>query len=102
MKGVIVVKINGDFESKQSIKDKIAKIDAIIDSLMTTAMTSVTSGNIAEYQIDTGQTTNRVRYTDINQITTTITNYEKIRQMYVNKLVGRKHILVDGSNFRIR
>lgn len=102
MENLLIVKIDGNFEAATSIQAKIAKLDAIIDSLYTTALTSVQSGNIAEYQIDTGQTTNRVRYTDINQVVKTIEGYERMRTMYVNKLVGRGAILMDGSNFKMR
>lgn len=102
MNNVLVIKIDGNFESCDSIKAKITKLDNIIDSLYTTALTSVQSGNIAEYQIDTGQTTNKVRYTDINQVVKTIEGYEKMRTMYVNKLVGRGAILMDSSNFKNR
>lgn len=87
-----------DLESCTEVRAKIVKIDAIIDELLNTAMKSVATGNIAQYKIDTGQSTQMVVYSSTKQITDTIKEYEKIRTMYVNKLAGHQFKLIDGKN----
>ena len=101
MEGLLIIKIDG-IEKANSLKGKIAKIDALIDSLYTAAMKSVNAGNVAEYSIDTGQTVNRVKYTTLQEVIHAIEGYERIRSMYENKLIGRRVTLMDQSNFKRR
>lgn len=78
----------------------IENIKAIINELQTTALRAVMQGDIAEYEIDTGQTKNVVKYTNQKTILESIEGYEKLLQMYQNKLVSRRVRLVDAKNFR--
>jgi len=86
--------------TRATVLANIAKIDALINSLLNTAIASVNLGNVVEYELDTGQTKTRTIYAKTSDITATIAEYEKIRQMYENMLVPRVVRLVDSKNFR--
>lgn len=86
--------------TRATVLANIARIDALINSLLTTAMSSVTLGNIVEYELDTGQTKTRTIYAKTTDITNAIMKYEKIRQFYENMLSPRVVRLVDSKNFR--
>lgn len=97
---ILYFSLDANFESCTSIKAKIAKIDAILDSLFNTALKSVAAGNRVEYSIDTGQTKQRVVYATTKSVTDSITSYETIRQMYVSKLTGNEFRNVDQRNLK--
>jgi ABC-type transporter lipoprotein component MlaA len=83
---ILIYKSPVNYRSDASLRAKIAEIDILIDELINTAMKSVTQGNIAEYELDTGQTRTRIKYTSVGSVAQSIEDYEKIRQMYLNKL----------------
>jgi hypothetical protein len=89
-----------NLESCASIESKIDKIDLIIDSLFTVAMTSVLNGDTMQYTLDTGQTKVMKTFNSPKMVTDAIKEYESIRQMYVNKITPRNIRLVDSKNFR--
>lgn len=99
---VLVCKLPVNYRSDASLKLKIAEVDALINELMIAAMKSVQSGNHAEYELDTGQTRTKVRYTSVASVATAIEDYEKLRQLYVNKLNRTTGMtrLMDEKNFR--
>lgn len=99
MEGILTFKINTGSRTRQELLDRIAEVDAVIDALYTTAITSVTNGHIMEYDVDTGQNRQRVKYSSVSQVTTAIKDYEKIRQMYVNRLTPNIVRLSDSKNF---
>jgi hypothetical protein len=78
----------------------IQNLKDIIDELLTTALKAVTTGNIAEYEINTGQTTNKVKYTNQKDIIASIEGYEKLLQIYSNRRIPRSIKLVNATNFR--
>lgn len=86
--------------TRETVLANIARIDAIISSLMTTALTSVQTGNMIEYELDTGQTRTRVIYSKVAEVTSAIHEYEKLRQFYENMLTPKRVRLVDSKNFR--
>jgi tetrahydromethanopterin S-methyltransferase subunit B len=102
MSVVFVKRVDLCFDDATTLQERIAKIDTLIDSLLDVALVCITQGNIAEYEIDTGQTRNRVKYNSQAQIMASIDAYDKIRQKYINKLTPRKVRLVDSQNFRRR
>jgi hypothetical protein len=102
MSVVFVKRVDLCFDDATTLQQRIAKIDTLIDSLLDVALTCITQGNIAEYEIDTGQTRNRVKYNSQAQIMASIDAYDKIRHKYINKLTPRKVRLVDSQNFRRR
>lgn len=95
-----------DTRKPSDIVRVIGQIDAILDELFNTAMKTVMQGAVAEYELDTGQTKTRVRYTTVKSITDAIDAYEKLRSLYVSKLDalsnGRSVQLVSQNNFRTR
>ncbi len=104
MSTLLVYKIPTDTRSRAQIMAFIAQIDAIINELMLTAMKSVQSGNHAEYELDTGQTRTKVKYTSVASVAQSIEDYERIRKMYENKLNGSTGVvqLMDSRNFNRR
>jgi len=86
-------------QSKQTLLDKIAAIDAIIDMLESTALTMAGNDNVQEYSLNDGQTIIKTIYKGSVGIASAIDDFERIRQRYVNRLNGRMHRAVDGKNF---
>lgn len=82
------------------LKDKIDRIDSIINGLQTAALAAASTGNISEYSLDDGQTKIRTVYRDSMQITAAIMSFERIKQTYINQLNGRVSVLRDQNNFR--
>lgn len=105
-KNVLYYNCKIDFRSAQDLRNLINQIDAIINELMANALNSVSSGNIAEYELDTGQNRTKIKYTSMNAVMASVENFERLRQMYItkleNKLYGSRTQLVDQSNFRTR
>ena len=92
----------GGSRTPEKITTIIGQIDALIDSLMLTALKSVGSGNIVQYKLDTGQTKTDVTYSSTESVTKAIEQYENLRQRYVNMLTPRVVRMMDGRNFRRR
>jgi len=97
---IIYFKLEKCNRSRDQIVTKIAQIDAIIESLLETAMVSVGNGNMIQYELDTGQTKQKVEYTEPKQVTDALKMYEKMRQYYANKLSPRQFKLTNFKNFR--
>ena len=88
--------------SKQSARDKIAAIDLIIASLLTTAADAATKDNIEEYQLNDGQTIIRTRYKNGAAIMASIKAFEEMKTYYMNQINGSMMRLTDKSNFNKR
>lgn len=99
---VIYLDLDVNYESCTSIKAKIAKIDAILDSLYETALKSVAKGNRVEYMLDDGQSKQRVVYSSTTSVIEAIKGYEALRNMYVWKLRGGVYRNVDERNLKFR
>lgn len=89
-------------QTATTLKDKIAKLDAIITALETSALTAASKSAIQEYQLDDGQTKIRTMYRNAKEVADSITAFETIRQRYINQLNGRMTRLVDSKNFTNR
>lgn len=89
-------------ESATSLCDKITRIDAVIDALLTNALKAATTDNIEEYSLNDGQTIIKTRYRNSASVMRSIKEMETIKQVYVNRLNGRMIRLVDSKNFKIR
>lgn len=87
-------------DSATSLKDKICKIDEIINGLMTTALASAATDQFTEYVLDDGQTKIRASYKGTDAIFNSIKSFETLKQMYKNQLNGRTFRLVPGQSFR--
>lgn len=92
--------IVSNLTTANSVKDRIAQIENLIDHMMDTALLSVQSGHMVSYTIDTGQTKDSVEYTSAESVLKAIKGLEMLKTYYSNKLIGRKFRLVDQSNFR--
>lgn len=101
---ILICKLPVNYRSDASLIAKIAEIDALIDELLNSAMKSVQTGNLAEYELDTGQTKTRIKYSTVSSVTQSIEDYERIRQMYVNKLNRStgSYRLMGENNFKKR
>jgi hypothetical protein len=93
-------KLDLNLEVCENARDKITKIDAIIDTLLTTAATSVARGNVARYELDTGQTRTKVEYTSPKEVADTVEMYRRLRKYYENDIVPRVIKAVDGGSMR--
>lgn len=87
-------------DTATSLRDKITKIDAIIDALLLIAADSADTENITEYSLDSGQTKIKTQYRGASDIMRSIENFEKLKNYYVNKLNGRSWKLLHSKNFR--
>ena len=85
-------------ESATCLKDKIAKMDLIIAALEDAALKGAEGVDIDEYWLDDGQTKIKNIFRDPNQIFKAIISYERMRQMYLNRLQGRGMRLVDFNS----
>lgn len=101
MRGDIAVyKITGGCRTRAQILARIAEIDAILDALFITALTSVKNGNIFQYKLDTGQSKTDVTYQSAAEVQSAIKLYEDQRQRYQNMLSPRMVRLADSKNFK--
>lgn len=92
------ITLDANFESCTTLREQIDKINAIINSLLTTATTAVAAGQYAEYKIDTGQTVQHVVFRSLKEITDNVAHWRRIREMYRNDLTGHQFKQVDGRN----
>jgi hypothetical protein len=83
-------------------REKIAKIDAIIDALLDTALKAAANDNILSYTLDDGQTKINTMYKGTAGVYASIAAFRKLRQVYVNTLNGRGMRLVDSKTFNGR
>ena len=98
--GYIFCKIDNNAETPEEIKAQIAIIDAIIAELLNTALKSVQTGNIAEYELDTGQSKQRVKYTSVGSVMKAVRGWKELRKYFANDLLPRNVRLMDVKNFR--
>ena len=85
-------------DSVTDMAAKVEAIDAIIAALLVIAASAVGNEDIEEYTLDDGQTKIRTRYRGMSAILKAIQDYEKLRQMYLNRLNGRVIRLVDSRS----
>jgi hypothetical protein len=86
--------------SQTTLRAKIAALDAIIDALITTCLKSAATGNVTEYNLDTGQTKIKTMYRSPKEVSDAITAFETVKNYYVNQLNGGRRLkLVDSKNF---
>jgi len=87
-------------ESCKDARAKITACDAIIDALLNTAMEAALTGNVTEYDLDTGQTKVKCLYRSPQEVMNAIKTMQSIKEHYINNINGRSMHLVDGKNFR--
>lgn len=85
-------------ETATCLKDKVDKMDAIIAALEDAALRGAEGQEFDEYWLDTGQSKIKSIFRDPTQIFKAIISYEKMRQIYLNRLNGRVVRLVDYNS----
>lgn len=80
--------------------DKITKIEGIITALEDAAVIAATGQDISEYSLDDGQSKIKTLYRSADAIYRSIRAFERLSQMYQNRLNGRVMHMVDGKSFR--
>lgn len=96
---VIFVSISEYFSSCKSDKAKLAAINTIIDKVLVSAALAAEKSDIDEYWWDDGHVKIRTKYRNTTEVAKAIQSWESIRQIYINRLVGRGVRLMDSSNF---
>lgn len=88
--------------SRSGLQAKIAAIELIIENNISLIGTQIIgqSGSTNMYELDDGQVRIKVSYTSTKEIVDTNTALEKMQQMYVNRLNGRRVVLRDASTFK--
>jgi len=76
-------------EDASTLEDRIKRLDIIIDALDATALTAAASGHIDEYLLEDGQSKVRTSYRNVTAIADAILAYERIKQMWINRLNKR-------------
>lgn len=85
-------------DSATDLQAKIARMDAIIAALETSALTAAGTANFSEYSLNDGQTIIKTTYRTIEDVQRGILGFERIRQMYINRINGRVFRMVDSKN----
>lgn len=86
-------------ESFNTTRGKINAIENIIQALLLSAVKAATTGNLSQYSLNDGQIIINCTYRSPESITKAITDLEGVKNMYINRLVGRKMRLIDSKNF---
>lgn len=86
-------------ETKQTARDRIDKINTIIDTLLDAQIAFAANPNQKEYKLDDGQTKIAVTYRDLDAVSAAIMSLERTKQIYLNRYNGRMTRLVDSKNF---
>lgn len=84
--------------STQDPRERIKKIDLIIDMLMTTGLSSAENADVNEYSLDDGQSKIKTVFNSPDKVISAINGFEKIRNIYINRINGRVTRLVPGSS----
>lgn len=86
-------------ESATSLKDKIDRIDKIIDGLLKEAENNIGKAPIESYSLDDGQTKISSTYKSSDAMRKAAMEWEAHRNYLVNKLNGRKMMLRGPNSF---
>jgi hypothetical protein len=86
-------------ESATTSKDKVARIDTLINSMYDAADKAALTGTVDSYSIDDGQSKINTKYKGVDAIIEQIKNLEKLKIMYLNRINGRVMTLKDRGAF---
>jgi len=86
-------------EKMTTAQARVDKVNAIIDTLLDAQLEFTADPNKKEYKLDDGQTKISVMYRDLDAVAASITHWERVKQMYLNRINGRMVRLLDGKNF---
>jgi hypothetical protein len=85
--------------SGTDIRDKICKIDAIINALFDVALKAAANDNITQYSLDDGQVKINTTYKGTDSVYKSIEAFRRLRNEYINQLNGRVMRMVDSKSF---
>lgn len=91
------ISISQYIENECTLKGKIKAIDNLIDAFELKLLDTVGSANYSEYQLDDGQMKVKTTYRSPKDVMAAITELEKLKQRYVNRLNGRVTVLRGGN-----
>lgn len=88
-------------DEAQDLKDKIARIEKIIDGLLKAAESAAANQDISSYSLDDGQTSISASYRSAEDALAAVQQWEKLKDFYKNRLNGTDVFqLKPASNFR--
>lgn len=99
MDTVIFESASAFMESCKTLNERIAAIDSIISQLFLSAAKAAESGHLDEYWFDDGHIKIRNKYRNVKEMESSITSFQRLRELYVNRKMGRMVRLMDSSNF---
>lgn len=82
---------------KSSLLEKVKAYDAIISGMETAYLEAVTSGHLADYEMNDGQMRVKATYRSIAEMNNAIRGLEQIRMQYVNRYNGRVSVMRGGN-----
>jgi len=86
-------------ESKSKAKERIDKLNTLIDTLIAAQIEFAADPNKREYGLDDGQTKIKMIYRDLDAVSLAIIGYERLISLYVNRINGRVSRSMDSKNF---
>lgn len=86
--------------SCSDLRERIRRIDVIIDSLLNSSLETALSDDKQEYWLDDGQVKVKVVRRSAAESTNAIKQLESIKNIYLNQLNGRMVRLIDAKNFK--
>lgn len=104
MSAVIFTSINefvnsASFTNRTDLyKDRITKIDLVIDALLTNVLEAAGTNNIEEFQLNDGQTIIKTIYNGADDVFKSITVAEKLRTYYQNQITGHTFRMIDHKS----
>lgn len=95
-----VFKITDGCQTREELNLQLQEIRALKSALISSSLATITAGNTYEYELDTGQTRQRVRYRTMKEITDAIQYFRVLENDILSKLRGgRVSRLVNYKNF---
>lgn len=89
-----------DYIDKAVAEQNVSAIDALIQALLTTALTAVQSAAITEYKLSDGQTELRKLYRNPNEVLASIALLRVLRQSFINDATTYMTRLIGSENFQ--
>lgn len=86
-------------ESRTTLRDRIKALDALIDAMLLTSAGSAGKANLTQFSLNDGQTIVNTTYRSMKDLVEDMKALETLKQMYVNRLMGRGTRMVDSKNF---
>jgi hypothetical protein len=93
----------GYIQNASNIRDKIKRIDQVIDALFDAATKAAANQEISSYSLDDGQTSITASYRNSQEALKAINDFEELRQKYIDRLNKNSVFqLKPEQNFRIK